>query len=224
MTYSLMMCLAIIFLSDLKYAESDVSCSSNKTLTSAFKACLIPYSVSICAMVELMTITFIISLVWARWILPSSKRMNAENVYNQKYRYTATAADIIDLADYFQTDEVIKSYGLFTAVETVFVMSVLQFSFSMQATKKRNMKLTGWRRFIDILLSTEAWSLILSLLTQEVPSLLVRLIIIATNENLLKYSMYFFAIKNFLVSILLVYRIVVLTRSVYVEEKRISPL
>jgi hypothetical protein len=220
--YCFMQTILIDFLIDFKYSRDDVYCDTNRTQITAESGCLVGMGHSVCIILDTAIVTFLICCLLARWLLPMSKRMDREAIFNQISRFMSTAADIIDIADYFGREGIADSYSLTKGVEIVFSISVTQFVFSMQATKARNVKLTsGVRKFVDILFATEAWSLILSLVTQEIPCLVVRIIIIFTIDTLKQFAVYFFALKNLLMIILLVYRIIQVTHRVYAKEKNV---
>ena len=93
-------------------------------------------------------------------------------------------------------------------------MSLIQFSFSLAATKKRDLRLFGFRKYIDLILSTEAWSLLLVLITQDLPCFLIRVTILKTvydsNEDV--YILSFFTLKNGFMIYLEIYRSYLIVR------------
>ena len=149
--------------------------------------------------------------------------MDDEALYNQIAVFTSSAADIVEMSNYMQNSEVTSSLELIRAVQIVFGLSVCQFSFSLGAVKKRNLRLTGVRKLIDITLSIEAWALLLTVFTQELPSFILRLTLALSLTSNNDYSLYFFLIKNNLMSVLLIFRSFVLIRRQYVKERAIQP-
>lgn len=175
-------------------------------------------------MCESLIVGFVISLVVARWLLPISKTMSSEAVYSQTLGFTSAAADVIDIADYMQDSEISEVYFLLKAVQVVFGFSLIQFSFSIAATKKRNSELNGIRKILDLFFSTEAWSLVLLIFTQELPCLILRIIIYSSiNTNRTGYAVYFFTVKNGLMIILLIYRIAFIIYKQLKKEKQLHP-
>ena len=149
--------------------------------------------------------------------------MDHEALYNQIAVFTSSAADIVEMSNYMQNSEVTSSLGLIRAVQIVFGLSVCQFSFSLGAVKKRNLRLTGLCKLIDITLSVEAWALLLTVFTQELPSFILRLTLALSLTSNSDYSLYFFLIKNNLMTVLLIFRSFVLIRRQYDKEKTIQP-
>lgn len=149
--------------------------------------------------------------------------MDHEALYNQIAVFTSSAADIVEMSNYMQNGEVTSSLGLIRAVQIVFGLSVCQFSFSLGAVKKRNLRLTGLRKLVDVTFSIEAWALLLTVFTQELPSFILRLTLALSLTSNSDYSLYFFLIKNNLMSVLLIFRSFVLIRRQYVKERTIQP-
>jgi hypothetical protein len=77
----------------------------------------------------------------------------------------------------------------------VFISSIIQFSFATAATKQRDQKTTGFAKFLDLIFSTEAWSLIMLLISQDLPCFIIRILILRS-INEANYSLMFFAVKN----------------------------
>ena len=69
---------------------------------------------------------------------------------------------------------------------------------------------------LDFLLGNESWSVLLICLTQDLPFLIIRLYILAVSYNSIQnnYTIYFFLIKNFILVLLEIYRVI----SLYCEE------
>ena len=196
---------------DYKYEQNDIKCETNATQLKYIKSCgesTNEYR-SICTLVEIIVIVFLSTLVMGRWIMPPSKRMDKEDIYYQVYKFTTLSADVIEISQLMQDEDVAESYALMKACQLIFGISLLQFSFSPAAIKQRNMKLTGFRRIIDIFLATEAWSHTLSLFTQELPCFVLRVTLIYSIVSNLDYSLTFFALKNGLMIFLLIIRIFV---------------
>lgn len=151
--------------------------------------------------------------------MPVSKKIDPEAIYHLIYSYTSTAADIIDIADYMQSERYASYPGLIRVIEGVFCISLIQFSFSLTAVKQRNMKLKGLRKLIDIMLATEAWSLMLSLFTQVLPCLVIRIGILIIVRSRIQLSLYFFTFKNGVMMFLIIYRIILVVYRKYKNER-----
>jgi len=77
--------------------------------------------------------------------------------------------------------------------------------------KKKDDYDRGFWKFFDSLFGTEMWSQFFVMLTQDIPFLVVRLIILTNFESTLRnYTFYFFTAKNFLLVLFKIYRILVL--------------
>jgi hypothetical protein len=213
------MTLAILYTMDYKYEENDITCETNATHLNYINSCgKSLLNLSICTLVEISIVGFLTTLVIGRWIMPSSKRLDKEAKYLQVYSFTTLSADLIEISQYMQNEHVAQHFSLLKACQAVFGISLLQFSFSLAAVKQRNINLTGIRRGLDIFFSTEAWVEALSLLSQEMPCFVFRLILIntiITND----YILYFYALKNGLMTCLLIGRII----SLCWAESKIQP-
>ena len=212
------MTLVIVYTMDFKYEQNDIACETNSTRLNYIKNCGESKNISICTLVEISIVGFLATLVIGRWIMPQSKRLDKEARYFQVYSFTTLSADVIEISQLMQIEHVDEHYSLLKACQAVFGISLLQFSFSLAAVKQRNMKLTGFRRGLDIFFSTEAWANALSLLTQELPCFIFRLILINTiiTDD---YILYFYALKNGLMTCLLIGRII----SLCWAESKIQP-
>ena len=139
-----MMIFVIVYETNYKYEDNDVTCVTNATLLKNIKSCSESDSkMSICSLVDVMVVGFLATLVIGRWIMPPSKRMDKEAIYFQVYSFTTLSADVIEIAQYMQNEHVAQYYSLLKACQAVFGISLLQFCFSLAAVKQRNMKLTG---------------------------------------------------------------------------------
>jgi hypothetical protein len=218
-----MMLFVIVYETNYKYEDNDVACVTNATQLKYIKSCGESDSkMSICTLVDVMVVGFLATLVVGRWIMPPSKRMDKEAIYFQVYSFTTLSADVIEIAQYLQNEHVAEHYSLLKACQAVFGISLLQFCFSLAAVKQRNMKLTGFRRGLDIFFSTEAWAEALSLLSQEMPCFVFRLILI--NSIIPSdYILSFFVLKNGLMTCLLIGRIISLCWRQCNGETKIQP-
>lgn len=97
-------------------------------------------------------------------------------------------------------------------MKVLFTVSCVQFSFSILNKQKKEKKV----KTLDYILGTEIWSLMLAFLTQDFPFLLARLAILISFRLDKNYMLYYLAIKNFVLCILEIYRIVIL----FLNEKK----
>ena len=102
-------------------------------------------------------------------------------------------------------------------------MSLIQFSFSLAATKNRNFKLKGYKRYFDIMLCNEAWSQLLVMITHDLQCFIIRLILVVYywHDETIKTTpaLVFFIIRNFFMIYLEIYRIIILFEEQIKKEK-----
>ena len=90
-------------------------------------------------------------------------------------------------------------------------MSTLQYCFALAARKYRNPNCTGFGKFCDVFFGTEIWALSLVCFTMDLPFFIMRLYILITYDSTTKnYTLYFFVIKNFLLVLFELYKIVII--------------
>lgn len=219
------MAFIIDFETEIKYQKEDVRCETNSTMLGTMApTCMITFNSNMCTVVEIFVVAFLSTLVIGRWIMRPSKRMDKEAIYMQVANFTTLSADVIEIAQYMQNKEVADSYGLMKACQVIFSLSLVQFCFSLSAVKERNMNLSGFRKAVDVIFSTEAWSLLLALFTQELPCFVLRIILLVSITSRQDVSLYFFVLKNGLMSFLLLYRVGMLNWRMYQSELKIVPL
>jgi hypothetical protein len=169
---------------------------------------------NICVYIDTIIVLFLTCLILVRWFLPNLN----ESKHSQLLAYISIAADMVDISSYIQDSSLDDYYHLIKAVEGVLGLSLIQFSFSLTAKKKRNPNLKGFRNFIDLLFATQAWAVFLQLISQDFPSFIVRIFIIQMmNET--KANLIFFVLKNGLLVLLEIYRIIVVIRKQLRNEK-----
>jgi hypothetical protein len=209
---------------NFKYEINDVHCTTNATRISTYPKCYNLVYGTVCRFLEIFVVFFLVTLIYARWALPNSSKLTNDRLYHQLSMLTSTAADVIDISDLMQDDAIIKNKFIIKLLQKVFFLSILQFSFSVAATKQKNKRLKrGFLKLVDSIFSTESWSLILAISTQELPCFIVRVILILNFETRLSFSLYFFAIKNGLMVVLYAYRSIVLVKQEYRNDFDIGP-
>lgn len=164
-------------------------------------------TMNICLYIDSIIVLFLTCLILVRWFLPNLN----ESKHSQVLAYISIAADMVDISSYIQDPSMDEYYSLVKSIEAVFGLSLIQFSFSLTAKKKRNKNLKGFRNFIDLLFATQAWAVLLQLVTQDFPSLIVRIFIIQMMTET-KTNLFFFVLKNGLLVLLEIYRIIVVIR------------
>ena len=106
-------------------------------------------------------------------------------------------------------------------------MSLIQFSFSLAATKKRNLNLTGFKNYINIIMSTEAWSLLFVLITQDLPCFILRIFLFEVLRNNSReeiFTLLFFTIRNAFMVGLAIHRIQLILKEQIKKENKIVAL
>jgi hypothetical protein len=157
-----------------------------------------------CQYIDSLMVIFMTCLIFVRWIAPtlqSSKHFK---------EYVSIACDIIDISRFIQNNNLDNHFKLVKAIQAVVFLNLVQFSFSIKATKKQNFQLTGLRKLVDLFFSTEAWSTLLQLITQDIPNLIIRLFVIRIIRS--DPVLVFFALKNALLVLIEIYSIVVMIR------------
>jgi hypothetical protein len=211
-TYSLVATFVFLYQMNFKYEINDVLCTTNLTQITNYPKCFNVYG-TVCRFLEIFVDMFLVSVIFARWALPHSSKLTNDRLYHQVSMLTSTAADVIDISDLMQDNAIIKYKSINDLLQKCFLLSILQFSFSVAATKQKSERhKRGFCKFIDSIFSTEAWSLMLALFTQELPCFIVRVILILNFEPKMSYSLYFFAIKNGIMVVLYACRSIVLVK------------
>ena len=160
-----------------------------------------------CDFINLSTGTFLIFLVLAKWHLPFS----TTKIPKTQHSYLlvcliSSAADVIDLVEYVNVDRIVKKIGIDT-LYAITSISLIQFSLTLTATRKLNLNLTGFKLLLNIACATEIWAIFFIFLTQELPYLVVRLLIVSKLNINVTATLYFFTLKNIALCIICVHRI-----------------
>lgn len=213
--------MVLTFYMEFKYTIGDAECKTNKTsLPIIFHANDFGFINNVCKFIDVVIVGFLVSLIIGKCMMPTSIRLDKDAIYSQIAGFTSSTADVIDISMYMQNDAFAESYALMKAAQVVFGLSLTQFCFSSAAIKKRNLKLVGVRKFLDILVSTEAWSLLIVLFSQELPSYILRIILIQNAVTNTDYVLYFFVVKNGTMTVLLSFRIATLISRKYKYENK----
>lgn len=216
-SYLIIMLICIHSEVEFHFMVNDVDCSSVRTNVTTYGNCYI-INRDICGVIEDMVFFLVASVCFARWILPHHKSIPREEKYLQTFTFTIAAADTIKIGDYMYSKH-IKERRTILAIQIAFSLSLIQFCFSLVAVRKKHLDLVGLRALKDVVLSTESWSLILVIFTQELPSLVARVFLLMSANDKLSDMLLFFAIKNFLLIILFAYRSYDLIRVEYQQRR-----
>ncbi|XP_033760018.1 transmembrane protein 26-like [Pecten maximus] len=152
--------------------------------------------------------TFLLLIIFARWILPKG-RLTRDKLSQLLFVFLSKASDVTDFFQLFDENQVKRDDVVVYSILSIWTLSVLQFSLVLTETKDNptgsdeNRIKTG---MMNTCLETDVWSNIVSLVMEEIPFFVVRMYAIAT-YNLVTYSIIFFAAKNMLMITMLAYRL-----------------
>ncbi|XP_046375848.1 transmembrane protein 26-like [Haliotis rufescens] len=150
-------------------------------------------------------------LILGRWILPKGK-LTHDQLSQLLLVYIGTAADIVEFFDAFKEEVVRYNKLLCMIILGIWTLSLLQFTLVLTAsrvrrdqsglaTEKPPVKKVGC-------CSADVYGIVISILLQDVPFLVLRMLLIF-RYGVLSYTNMFFTSKNTIVIILLIYRLVV---------------
>mgnify|MGYP000042987527 CR=1 FL=1 len=150
-------------------------------------------------------------IVFGRWILPRAN-VSRKDLSDLLLEYLAMASDIMELYALFDEDAVQENLGLTYAILSVWCISFMQFIPVLVHKQKKDGKISS--RMLKIKHSCgehfpEVVVTCTSILLQDMPFLCLRLYIII-QLRLVTYSLVFFALKNVVSNLLLIYRLTVL--------------
>ena len=114
-----------------------------------------------------------------------------------------------------------------TTVLVIFSLSVIQFSVTFTAVRKEvkvKSELTKLQTCMDIIFGTKLWSICLVMLTQDLPFLIFRLLLVFYFNNYNDLTVYFYIIKNCILVCLDFYRLYFIVRDFSKSRKVVAPL
>ncbi|XP_069114044.1 transmembrane protein 26-like [Argopecten irradians] len=162
-------------------------------------------------------------LILGRWILPKGK-LTHDQLSQLLLVYIGTAADIVEFFEAFKEEEVRYNKMLCIIILGLWSLSLIQFTLVLTAAKARRDQsglVTGnenGRRQRHGCCAADVYGILISILLQDLPFLILRLLLIF-KYKVLSYTNMFFTSKNSLVIVLLLYRLIV----VYIERKNPKP-
>jgi hypothetical protein len=123
------------------------------------------------------------------------------------------SADCGDLLNFITLKELKDNDKATFCVLLVFSVSIVQFSVVFSSTREaRNYReLSKFQKIIEICFCTEIWSILLSLISQEIPFLFLRLSIVLSFELFSDMTFLIYIIKNItfvIVDLIRIYKIV----------------
>ncbi|CAF3893872.1 unnamed protein product [Rotaria sp. Silwood2] len=173
-------------------------------------------------------VTFLIIIIIGRWMLPKGK--TSRSALSQLLLvYLSLASDMIDLLSIFQEDKVIRNKEMVYSTLALFSWSTFQFTINLVGTRGRNFRLERdssnqdfnltykqqyFRRhgkkpiqtICHKICNSELPSIFITILMQDLPFLILRLIAVIHFE-VQSYTTMFFTCKNFLILFLQFYRL-----------------
>lgn len=156
-------------------------------------------------------------LIVGRWLLPKGK-LTHDQLSQLLLVYIGTAADIVEFFEAFKEEEVRYNRLLCIIILGLWSLSLIQFTLVLTAARaRRDQSGLVTRQFNKIqktgCCAADVYGILISILLQDAPFLVLRLLLIF-KYKVLSYTNMFFTSKNTLVIVLLLYRLIV----VYVEK------
>ncbi|XP_060950449.1 transmembrane protein 26-like [Limanda limanda] len=151
----------------------------------------------------------LILLIVGKWLLPASEEVTRDQLSQLLLVFVGTAADILEFTSESLSDIKDSRPVMVYIILAVWTWSMLQFPLHLSVTPASSEDLSepASSRFSQM--RTEVWSMAEALFIQDGPFLVVRLIAMI-HFHVIHQMLIFFAIKNFLVVILNIYRLSVL--------------
>ncbi|XP_031164600.1 transmembrane protein 26 isoform X2 [Sander lucioperca] len=163
----------------------------------------------------------LILLIVGKWLLPLGGGVTRDELSQLLLIFVGTAADILEFTSETLSDVKENSPQLVYIILAVWTWSMLQFPLHLAVVNsKPDSEAEHGVQEMSLLTkhSTDMWSILEALLIQDGPFLVVRLTVM-TYYGVFHQMLVFFAIKNFLVVILNLYRLVVLCQD---SSRRVS--
>ncbi|XP_031695821.1 transmembrane protein 26-like, partial [Anarrhichthys ocellatus] len=149
-------------------------------------------------------------LIVGKWLLPLGGGVTREELSQLLLIFVGTAADILEFSSETLSDVKEDNHQLVYIVLAVWTWSMLQFPLHVSVVKS-NPDSEGEQEASEVSLlskySTDIWSIVEASFIQDGPFLVVRLTVM-TYFNVFHQMLVFFTVKNFLVIILNLYRLV----------------
>jgi uncharacterized MAPEG superfamily protein len=166
---------------------------------------------------------FLFILILGRWILPRGK-LTRDQLSQLLFVYIGSGSDVMELFIIFEEPEIRRDKVFSYAILAVWSLSLLQFTLVLTSTRKprggttvmnvdprdetdysySNMPARCCAKMVEM----EIWSLFVAMILQDGPYLAIRMCAIFV-KNVLSYGILFFASKNILMLMMLLYRCLV---------------
>lgn len=166
----------------------------------------------------------LILLIVGKWLLPLGGGVTRDELSQLLLIFVGTAADILEFTSETLSDVKENSPQLVYIILAVWTWSMLQFPLHLSVVNSRPDP-DGEEGVQEVSLltkhSTDIWNIVEALFIQDGPFLVVRLTVM-TYFDVFHQMLVFFAIKNFLVVILNLYRLVVICQDFRPSSRSIS--
>ncbi|XP_061197343.1 transmembrane protein 26-like [Saccostrea echinata] len=157
----------------------------------------------------------LLMLIVGRWVLPKGA-LSHDQLSQLLLVYVGTAADIVEFYEAFNEEAVKYNPLLIYVLLGIWTLSLFQFTLVVTATRARR-DLVGVPSGLIMAMQDEApsccnpeiYGIIVSILMQDCPFLVIRLLLIFY-YHVVSYTNMFFTSKNSLVILLLLYRVIVI--------------
>ncbi|XP_056624578.1 transmembrane protein 26-like [Triplophysa dalaica] len=168
----------------------------------------------------------LILLILGKWLLPLGGGVTRDELSQLLLVFVGTAADILEFTSESMSDVKENNQQVVYIILAVWTWSMLQFPFHLAVVTSRSQNSDesgdGCCNFLMSRHSTDIWNIVESLFIQDGPFLVVRLIVMIYFD-VFHQMLVFFAIKNFLVVILNLYRLIVICLDLKPPSSSSSP-
>ncbi|XP_074195583.1 transmembrane protein 26 isoform X3 [Rhinolophus sinicus] len=167
--------------------------------------------------------TFLLMLIIGRWLLPIGGTITRDQLSELLLMFVGTAADILEFTSETLGEKNVRNNPtLVCAILFTWTWSMLQFPLDLavqQVACPASVTARGFRSLFFCQYSADLWNIGISVFIQDGPFLVLRLILM-TYFKVINQMLVFFAVKNFLVVVLHLYRLVVLVMDVQASLQR----
>ena len=118
--------------------------------------------------------------------------------------------DCVEFFRYTFMEEIQGNLFAVISILLVFSTSILQFSVTFTAVREKakgTSELTKFQKFLDQFFGTELWSIALTMITQDIPYLISRIVLVAAFGIISDMTIFLFIIKNCMLVYFDIYRI-----------------
>ncbi|XP_006889092.1 PREDICTED: transmembrane protein 26 [Elephantulus edwardii] len=161
--------------------------------------------------------TFLLMLIIGRWLLPIGGGITRDQLSQLLLMFVGTAADLLEFtSETLEEQNVRSSPALVYSILAIWTWSMLQFPLDLAVQHVEcpsSVLARGFPSLFFCQYSADLWNIGISVFIQDGPFLVVRLILM-TYFKVINQMLVFFAVKNFLVVVLQLYRLVVLALAV----------